>query len=293
VGRSDAVLLALLIPLLLGVIALGVLAWRTYRSDRQRAQARRDEAVRRQASRIVSRVPPVRRSPDAAVIVSNVVALNLSPSEETRVPFPMPPQAGVKACPSCRREFRTALLRCPFDQSHLVDKATVATARGQEDYLDTQRALMRCSMCDRRYDLGANYCPYDGEQLEGIEEEDERAVYEGGMTCPECARLYEEDASFCPEDGARLLPSEPAEGSSAWAAIPLRICPACTTEYAATVESCPKDGERLLALAGRTTGGHPTHGLGPRTKICPCCGVKCAADVRFCSSDGMELRSLN
>ena len=222
-----------------------------------------------------------------------MVALSVTSTEEHRLPVPVPPVVDVKVCRACDREFRTALQSCPFDQTKLVPKSSINPSSKRLDYLDTQRSLMRCSLCSRQYDLGTKFCPYDGEALDAVEEEDERIYYDGQMRCPECRATFDEEAYFCPDDGVRLLPVEPTKNHVGYAALPLVICPECMSEYPVSETECPIDGHALLPLVGRHTGGHPATGMGDRSRVCPKCGGLYGSDTRFCADDGEELLTVN
>jgi len=165
-----------------------------------------------------------------------------------------------------------------------------AEAPGATDRLDTAVAAMACTRCDRHYEMGAEYCPYDGQRLEPVEDHAPPAELPM-MVCPRCGRRYPHEASFCPEDGMTLVALEDSERPPASA--PLLICATCHREFMAGTTRCPDDDGPLLPLVGRRTLGLPVVGAGPRSLICPTCGTRYPADVTFCGKDGVSLVNVN
>jgi hypothetical protein len=214
-------------------------------------------------------------------------------SDGPRTPVPFLAAAGGKVCKECQREFQTVLTRCPFDHSRLVPKPDALSNPSREDYLDTRRAVMRCDACRSAFDVGANFCIYDGEELARVEEEDARAYFDGDMVCAECDRVFDRDTFFCPDDGSRLRPVLQSETHAAYGSVPLVICPACATEYPLGTATCEDDGHQLLPLLGRTTGARPLNGFGRKTRICTDCGGHYAEEASYCAIDRTELISLN
>ena len=132
----------------------------------------------------------------------------------------------------CQREFRTTLTHCPFDRGALVagDQAVEQTV--ESDSLDTSRTVMRCGRCQTDYDLGANYCIFDGELLTQVDETETNISFDAEMVCPECETHYDGDAFFCPNDGTRLVPSQTDRVKGSSGAIPSATSPAVPADNA-------------------------------------------------------------
>ena len=161
------------------------------------------------------------------------------------------------------------------------------------DRLDTGVSGRSCPGCERIYDVGVEFCIYDGAPLEAMEGDvpcADPATHV--MACASCGAHYEPGSVFCPEDGARLRPDDP--DAPGFVAIPVVICTSCQREFPAGPSRCPDDGAPLLPLAGRRTSGISLKGgLGPRSRICPECGARYSDEAQFCGRDGQHLVSLN
>ena len=231
------------------------------------------------------------RSP--AMAGSRMVSVESGEAEPARLPVPAIPPGRAKVCPKCERGFQTTMEHCPFDDSPLQPMTATEVAQDSEDYLDTQRTLMRCPKCEREYDLGTGFCVHDGATLKRVEEEDGGVYFDGEMVCPECGDVFDRDSKFCPNDDARLLPERPGRTHASYVSVPLSICTSCLEEYQAHVTVCVSCGELLLPLLGRKTGAIPTTGLGTKDMLCPECGTRHGNEATYCANDGTELVALN
>lgn len=284
---------SLVAPLVLAALILALVTISAYRRERHRERSSRPPIVAGRASGSLSAATPHGVHATANSNVAAVVTLGIGEHSPGKLPVPVLPPAAIKVCTECGREYQTALRTCPFDHSPLRPKSPADSAPRREDYLDTRRTLMRCDSCQREYDIGARFCLHDGDSLSVVEQEDGGGYFDGDMDCPECGLSYEPESNYCPEDGARLVPKTLGRSHAAFGSIPLVICPKCMQEFQPTLTHCPSDGSELLPLVGRTTGGNPTTGFGPKSNICPKCGVRYGAEARFCGADGTRLTQLN
>lgn len=158
------------------------------------------------------------------------------------------------------------------------------------DRLDTTVSVRVCPRCERRYDIGATFCPQDGATLEDFEDRLPLLNTASPLVCTECGK-EQASGTFCPEDGARLVSRDPdADG---YVPMPVVVCPRCHREFLHGEGSCPDDGEVLLPVVGRKTGGLPMTGIGPKSKICAECGTRYSSEATFCGKDGSSLVNLN
>ena len=283
----------LIIPLLLAAAVLAGSAVWTHRRERQ--NERKQKTVIDQPTDVRYLPSGSRKShqPSQSAVVASLMALDFDNPEQSIVPLALLKQIGTTVCETCEREFRTTLDHCPFDNGTLVSKDNPSSDAVARDVVDTSRTVMRCSSCQTGFDLGANYCIYDGEPLSQVDDHVSTDWEDSEMVCPECEAQFEADTYFCPEDGARLLPSQSDQHGSSFGAIPLVICPDCLSEYPATETSCLLDGTELLPLIGRTTGATPASGIGCKQRFCPDCGGQFAADAEYCSLDGTQLTRMS
>ena len=282
-----------MIPLLLAASFLaGVAIW-THRRERQFERKQLSTFDRPTDVTSIPYGVPRSHQPSQTAVVASLMTLDLNSPEHSVLPLALLKQIEVKVCTTCEREFRTTLTHCPFDDGTLISMDNPLQKAARSDVVDTSRTVMRCSACETDFDLGANYCIYDGEPLSQVDEQDSAVSDDSETICPECEAEYEADALFCPDDGARLLPSTADRRGSYFGAIPLVICPDCLSEYPTTETSCLLDGTTLLPLIGRTTGAIPTSGIGAKERFCPDCGGQFSADAEFCSLDGTELTRMS
>ena len=177
-----------------------------------------------------------------------------------------------------------------YSDEDVVDSCDVAA---QTDRLDTTVSAMVCAECHGLFDVGALFCPLDGQPLDLVETDAIAGVGEEmpTMVCSDCGRIRDASRGFCPSDGARLVPSEPL--TRAYIPVPIMFCPSCHQEQAPELSECPDDGTMLVTMLGRRSCGLPSTGCGPKRKICPECGVRYATGMSFCARDQTKLVNLN
>src|SRR5690606_1309327 len=96
---------------------------------------------------------------------------------------------------------------CPFDGTDLV---AVQTKPGTPvvDTLDTSTTHMGCPTCQKAFELGSCYCPFDGDELMLSTSDNGPLRPDRTMVCPECNGEFDGDAAFCSHDHTRLVASD-------------------------------------------------------------------------------------
>lgn len=289
--NASTIALAVTGALLLTATLLAGVAIAAYRREGSRLIGTPQPDAGGAAHDVTHLIAERRRRTPALEAGRRIVTVSAGQGKSPGLPIPVIPPGRTKVCPTCDREYQTAMKRCPFDRSLLTSK--VEAQLGTQDILDTHRSVMRCRTCEREYDLGAQYCIHDGRELVQSGEEDPGAVYDGDMVCPECELKYDRESLYCPDDGQRLMPERSGRSHISFSPIPLKICPECIKEYTASETTCAACDGELLNLLGRTTGGLPPTGFGNKTKRCSECGLLHVESAQFCSSDGSKLEQLN
>jgi uncharacterized protein YbaR (Trm112 family) len=177
-----------------------------------------------------------------------------------------------------------------YDPSPL-DLAEVVVEVAPSDCLDTSVNGMSCPSCQRLFDMGALYCPYDSTPLQMVEVD--ASVYEVEdieLQCPDCGERYTNVGGFCPEDGARLLPADPEVQH--YPAVPVMFCTHTHNEVPPGLTR-PEGSPMLLPLTGRRTCGLPIAGPGRKRRICPECGVRYPLEASWCALDQAPLVNIN
>ena len=118
------------------------------------------------------------------------------------------------ACPSCRREFESGLLFCPYDASRLVPAADMLEYVPEQaaEYPSTEAKTRKlCPTCRRVFDGSTVYCPHDGSDLVAMattlscDHDHRRKGRDEAKICPRCRVRYDYAASFCGKDGVELV----------------------------------------------------------------------------------------
>lgn len=82
--------------------------------------------------------------------------------------------------------------------------------KNQEDLVSDQPKVdanrLCCPSCNRIFDEGALFCPYDKASL--VPMANAANLPKAGMICPKCHRGYDAGARFCPHDSEKLVPYE-------------------------------------------------------------------------------------
>lgn len=117
-------------------------------------------------------------------------------------PVGLVPQAGAKACPTCREEFPAEAEFCPRDGNRLVEQGTLGTGPGGSV----------CRVCGRGFNPGTVACPDHGEELlpaavAAAQSAGRSATLPIAQTiCPVCGKQYSGETRFCGECGCSVVP---------------------------------------------------------------------------------------
>lgn len=207
-----------------------------------------------------------------------------------------PPQRWAESgreCPECSRTFSSTILVCPYDSVALRPAHRKKSQRrhlaGSLDGLDR----LVCTGCERRYELGIEYCYHDGLPLM----QDTRDRAEHAPTFKACEKCGWEtdvaDEMLCPNDDHELVAIDPSDSTRVQPAIPMTMCPTCREYGAPGVAFCPNDGEVFMPVINMRVTEFPARGFGPRRKVCSECGAEHGGQAAYCSNDGSKLVSLN
>jgi hypothetical protein len=212
-----------------------------------------------------------------------------APTMELQALFSLQAPTGQKECPKCKRTYETVFELCPYDATALRPLMPV-----QNDTRQKRKILgrLRCSGCDRRYELGARYCYADGLPL--VPDTDEESARAPRITvCQSCGFEGKETDRLCPHDSEPLTVIEPNDNSRVAPTIPLLLCKTCRRYASPGTVHCPHDGELLTPVTNaRITALSPT-GFGVRRKLCRKCGTRFSGAATFCSHDGTRLTPIN
>jgi hypothetical protein len=150
---------------------------------------------------------------------------------------------------------------------------------------------MSCPRCHALYDVGARYCPMDGEAL-ALVEIDPAATEadEVEMICSVCGERARGEGGFCPRDGGRLQPAEP--GVHVYAAVPVMFCPQTQDELPPGLPRLA-GAPPLIPLLGRKSCGVSIAGPGPKRRLCPECGTRYPLEASWCGLDQARLVNIN
>jgi len=105
---------------------------------------------------------------------------------------------GPMWCPSCRREFSSGTMFCPFDANRLV------AVSGHENLMAGPGGGV-CPTCKRGFNPGVKICPDDGDELVPAAALAPQPPAIRGKICPTCGGRFEGAAAFCGKDGTQLV----------------------------------------------------------------------------------------
>lgn len=211
------------------------------------------------------------------------------PAAEIQTLFSTGTATRKKECPQCKRTYETIFELCPYDATKL---RAVSPSSGQARAKRKPLGRLKCSSCERRYELGARYCYADGLPL--VPDTDEEAATAPRITvCQACGFEGGEKDRLCPRDNEPLTVIEPNDNSRVAPTIPLLLCKTCRRYASPGTVHCPHDGELLSpVLNARIMALSPT-GFGVRRKLCRKCGTRFSGAATFCSHDGTKLTPIN
>lgn len=268
--RSLLPLLLALGLLLAGMIVMGIMVWLRMRQG-EVGGAQHTEADLRVLRRAIAASSSLRVAARSAP-----PSLSVDPSgASTAVPEPGP---------TVYEPGPTVYDPAPMELAELVMESP-------SDRLDTSVNGMSCPSCQRLFDVGALYCPYDSTPLQLVEVDPSIYEVEGvELQCPSCDARYLNEGGFCPEDGGRLMPADPEVQH--YPAVPVMFCTHTHNELPPGTER-PEGAALLLPLTGRRTCGLPIAGPGPKRRICPECGTRYPLAASWCALDQAPLVNLN